>query len=358
GANSYGQLGHGRASNECLSPREVDLSELDLNLGDIVSLAAGGGHSFIVQASGHVFGCGLNNAGQLCHQKNTEITKFIPIDNLSDRNVIQISSKWDSTFALTRNHECLGWGANSYGQLGSPPTSLLTTRQPITLIPYLAQQVEAGLRHCAILTPEGYVMTSGDNRKGQLGHPPSQSFQPVCDLSNVRSVACGQHHTLALTANDRLYGWGCNKFGQLGLNPELQPNVRSPTEIPVPPGSIDGCTIVLSGWTHSAMLTGSGTVINWGRNKYGQLGVPPEQKPNGWKPEVLEDVRKVVQLELGSEHTLALLEDGVVMSWGWNEHGSCGVNHTQDVTTPRSIQLSGKAMMVAAGTGHSFAVIH
>lgn len=32
-----------------------------------------------------------------------------------------------------------------------------------------AVQVEAGLRHCAVLTKQGLVLTCGDNRKGQLG---------------------------------------------------------------------------------------------------------------------------------------------------------------------------------------------
>ena len=36
-------------------------------------------------------------------------------------------------------------------------------------------------------------------------------------MDNVRSIAVGNEHMLALTKNDEMYAWGSNSNGQLGV---------------------------------------------------------------------------------------------------------------------------------------------
>jgi hypothetical protein len=79
----------------------------------------------------------------------------------------------------------------------------------------------------------------------------------VPGLSRVKHIASGQFHTFAITDDNRLYGWGCNKFGQLGIDPTLHQTVLTPLEISLPPDSIDSQTLVHSGWSHGALLTGN-----------------------------------------------------------------------------------------------------
>ena len=48
------------------------------------------------------------------------------------------------------------------------------------------------------------------------------------DTHQVRHIACGHNHTMALTERGQLYSWGDDRHGQLGLGPtNLQP-VRMP----------------------------------------------------------------------------------------------------------------------------------
>lgn len=71
-------------------------------------------------------------------------------------------------------------------------------------------------------------------------------------------VSCGQNHSLALSNTGKIFVWGDNKFGQLGLDPTVQRFVYKPQELPLSnvqdmkgnPSSI------YAGWTHSVLVTG------------------------------------------------------------------------------------------------------
>lgn len=69
-------------------------------------------------------------------------------------------------------------------------------------------------------------------------------------VKNVVQVACGQHHTLAMTEDGQVYGWGDNRRGQLGEGPPLIPTPQR--LISCEPGAI-----IKAGWTHSAVLSGN-----------------------------------------------------------------------------------------------------
>ena len=45
-------------------------------------------------------------------------------------------------------------------------------------------------------------------------------------------------------------------------------------------------------------------------------------------------------------------------SWGWNEHGNCGVGNEDDVRVPTLIDSSSyQALLIGSGAGHSFAIV-
>ena len=52
-----------------------------------------------------------------------------------------------------------------------------------------------------------------------------------------------------------------------------------------------------------------------------------------------------------------LLASGVLLSWGWNEHGMCGDGTETDVKGPKPISKlkSMKIIEFGTGYGHSFA---
>merc|ERR1719469_618704 len=83
------------------------------------------------------------------------------------------------------------------------------------------------MNHGLLLTDEGQIYSwAGKNEHGELGrNPPNPDAEkkpaPVGDAAFKREVcvqiACGWKHCLALTQDGKLYAWGHNKAGQLGV---------------------------------------------------------------------------------------------------------------------------------------------
>lgn len=74
----------------------------------------------------------------------------------------------------------------------------------------------------------------------------------VSDLSPVREVACGQHHTVVITRDNQLFAWGDNKHGQLGIDPEKRKIVTIPVK--VENGSeVNNMSKIYCGWTHTCL---------------------------------------------------------------------------------------------------------
>jgi len=89
---------------------------------------------------------------------------------------------------------------------------------------------------------------------------------------------------------------------------------------------------VAAGRYHSLALRADGTVLAWGRNRYGQTNVPAH-------------VTNAVGVAGGGYHSLALHADGTVSAWGWNVFGQTNV--------PARVT---NAVGVAGGDGHSLAL--
>mmetsp|Transcript_10810 Transcript_10810/g.28760 ORF Transcript_10810/g.28760 Transcript_10810/m.28760 type:complete len:602 (+) Transcript_10810:36-1841(+) len=84
-------------------------------------------------------------------------------------------------------------------------------------------QVCVGAEHGILLTDAGICFTWGDNRHGQIGRQPCLKEEnktpfPVLGLlgHEVTQVAAGLHHCMALCAPGLVWAWGRNKAGQLG----------------------------------------------------------------------------------------------------------------------------------------------
>lgn len=357
GANSYGQLGLGHKSDDEIYPKVVSLENCDLKADDIISIAGGAGHTLILDKNGYVYCCGWNSKGQLGASDDT--LKFTQIDILKGFKVIQISCGWDFSAAITECGKQFVWGNNANTQLGLSksitctgiPSRLQCSQKLATGFKY----VSCGLRHSAIITKDGGLLVAGTGAKGQLGIGDDfddnnyLSLSRVPEIDNVVSVASGQHHTVVLRENGTVLSWGDNKYGQLGVNTNF-----SISFVPLEVFSNEALTSVHAGWTHSAALTSNGDVFTWGRNSYGQLGA---QRDAPHAPEKIPTLKNVAQFSAGSEHNLAVTHDGKLFAWGWNEHGMCGTGDRKDVRVPTQILSNKKVKHAFACTGSSFAIV-
>ncbi|XP_074660176.1 secretion-regulating guanine nucleotide exchange factor-like [Tubulanus polymorphus] len=310
---------------------------------------------------GELFGCGWNNKGQLGLSHCMNISQLQKVEKAPDK-IIKIACGWDFTLALTAEKQLFVWGSNAYGQLGLSSQQSL----PVPTLSPLADEVTdiaAGLRHSLLLTASGDIYSMGSGRKGQLGLGKNENKitspqKVVISDSNSTHVkftqlAAGSYHSLVLTDNGVLYGWGCNKFGQLGCDTRELISISKPLQIPV------SFTVksIHCGWTHNIITTESGAVYSWGRANYNQLGRQVSTGHCDWNIKQIPDLISY-NICCGAEHNLAVTNGGKLLSWGWNEHGICGNGNEENISKPEPVKtfIDKNVLMIECSGGHSFAL--
>jgi E3 ubiquitin-protein ligase HERC4 len=113
-------------------------------------------------------------------------------------------------------------------------------------------QVACGAQHTVALTRNGKVYTFGANSFGELGighrSAPLNAPQQVKELNNVQSIAAGNGHTLAICSN-RFHSFGLNNNGQLGIG--TFDDTFSPST-----SAIMNAQALFAGWEQTVILCG------------------------------------------------------------------------------------------------------
>ncbi|XP_028632618.1 probable E3 ubiquitin-protein ligase HERC4 isoform X3 [Grammomys surdaster] len=306
GNASYGQLGLGGIDEEIvLEPRKSDFF-VNKKVRDV---GCGLRHTVFVLDDGTVYTCGCNDLGQLGHEKSRK--KPEQVVALDAQSIVAVSCGEAHTLALNDKGQVYAWGLDSDGQLGLQ-----------------------GSEEC-IRVP--------------------RNIKSLSDIQIVQ-VACGYYHSLALSKASEVFCWGQNKYGQLGLGIDCQKQT-SPQLIK----SLLGIPFmqVAAGGAHSFVLTLSGAIFGWGRNKFGQLGLNDEN--DRYVPNLLKSLRsqKIVYICCGEDHTAALTKEGGVFTFGAGGYGQLGHNSTSHEINPRKVfELMGSIVtQVACGRQHTSAFV-
>jgi len=121
----------------------------------------------------------------------------------------------------------------------------------------------------------------------------------------------------------------------------------------------DATAIAAENWTSLALLA-NGTVMGWGWNEAGQIGQPPGQ--GDFTPAAVSGLTDVKAISAGAFWTLALLYNGTVMAIGADSDGELGDGTILTNTSKCSYQpvqvsnLSGVTSIVS-GTLHALALL-
>lgn len=145
----------------------------------------------------------------------------------------------------------------------------------------------------------------------------------IPDLKDIRQIAAGTNHVLALDGTGKIFAWGCGEQSQLGRkvlanHPEL---ALRPTSIGALPTRGAKASQIACGSYHSFAVDVQGRVYGWGLNTYAELGIPDragEDNADQLKPRLVEALRdhKVVSITGGEHHSLASTDDGKLLAWG------------------------------------------
>lgn len=158
----------------------------------------------------------------------------------------------------------------------------------------------------------------------------------------VAKVVGGYFHTCARLQDNRVWCWGSNDQGQLGVTAPAQ-HVPTPARV-----NLTDVADVAAGAYHTCALTHGGEVYCWGRNAEQQLGVTAPQF--AFAPvRVLNAPAGVTSLALGASHSCALTNSGQVFCWGSNRDGAVGVTSTANGPVLPTLVPGVSARALAAG---------
>ena len=121
--------------------------------------------------------------------------------------------------------------------------------------------------------------------------------------------------------------------------------------------NVSGClgvTRVTTGQLHACALISDGTVRCWGYNNEGQLGDGTTSTRT--RPVTVSGLTGVTVLFAGGRHTCARLSDGTVKCWGRNNYGQLGDNSTTNRYTPVTVSGLTGATSLGLGDEHSCAM--
>lgn len=217
-------------------------------------------------------------------------------------------------------------------------------------------RLSAGLSHTVYVDETGTLWAWGSNQASQLGtetqetstdlegNPIPYASQPLAVMEGVVSASAGADFTVALKADGTLWTWGGNDEGQLGTG--TTEGSATPVQV------LDQVTAVVAGDYHVAALRTDGTLWMWGSNIDGQLGTGQATEVLQTQPVQVPLNGAVLAVAAGTGHTVAILEDGSLWVWGRNDQGQLGLDPDTAALVPQPTQVTEAtgAVDVAAGT--------
>ncbi|MDR1295259.1 MAG: hypothetical protein LBK59_09975, partial [Bifidobacteriaceae bacterium] len=340
GGGGSSQLGHPYSSTG--TPTKVP------DPHDMVQVAAGANHSLAVNTTQQLYTWGGNATGQLGDGGTVDSPAALPVD-LGAEQVKQVAAGDGTSYALLQNGTLWAWGRNNTGQLGIGwATPYEASPVQVTGLGANVKAVAAGATHALAITTENELYAWGANANGQLGDGTTdQTSTPtkVAGLgNNVSAIAAGNGFSAAL-AGGALYTWGANYSGQLGTG-TLQEQ-SGPTRI-----SLTGVSQISAGSAFLVALTTSGNVYAWGANTSQQLG--NGASGNTAEPHALSSPN-AVSVDVGYDFTVAATQDGRAYAWGKNDRRQLGNTTTTDASRPVQVSGASGVAQVAAGAFHTLA---
>ena len=274
GNNTHQQQGYeskNARNKTTLFPLKVPaLNQLFDNI-EIVQITTGSNHSLFLDSNGNVYSCGSNDYGQCGFEMGTHLfsdcvePQRVPL--LYD--IIKVSSGDEFNLCLNINGRVWGFGSNIYHQLGLGPEYGDTDKVKTAIInPYLKniKFIDCGYDFSLCIDEDGKAFTFGRNTMGECGagHMNSVVDVPFCIQSTEQlkelvfvSGSGGHDHTMLITKDECLYGFGYNgecQTGNIGNPPvsaQYEPYKSTKTDIGIDEyGTIikvicDNCTTIV-----------------------------------------------------------------------------------------------------------------
>ncbi len=171
----------------------------------------------------------------------------------------------------------------------------------------------------------GRVFARGVNTNGQVGvgsgAPFVNQLTRVPGMARVTHLFYGDCTVFALTSAHRIFGWGANNYGQVGVD-SRRGTIDHPRPVVLP----RDCNVYLARSSrHSSFFA---TNVGWfssGRNMYLQLALGHRQFVRcPQRVHVTQETEMISDIYSNYDSTFAWTGKGTIVACGWNEQGQSG----------------------------------
>eukprot|EP01125_Pyxidicula_operculata_P011631 TRINITY_DN3812_c0_g2_i2.p1 TRINITY_DN3812_c0_g2~~TRINITY_DN3812_c0_g2_i2.p1 ORF type:complete len:2464 (-),score=554.47 TRINITY_DN3812_c0_g2_i2:160-7446(-) len=327
---------------------------------DVDMIACGGSHSMVF-ADNNLFCFGDNTHGQLGvggdlnHPVKPTVNPFfkrLP-------KIVALSSGLHHSMVLTEDGKLWSFGRNTVGELGIVNYFNQPTPQHITYFTKKVVSFACGTSYSMVVTEDGNLYGFGESSFGGIGNGPSEDDiampEQVLFLSDktATKVATKGYFTLVVTDEGKLFSFGENSYGQLGLG--HRENQNRPQLVV---GLAHKKVVDIScGMFHSLALTDEGQLYAWGRNKHGQLGLGTTVDHDSPHLVSFFSSKKVVKMSCGLNYTMVMTDTNQLFAFGNNTHGQLGLSNTHMQPTPQLVQSFQGYKVLSFNCGHTFTLI-
>lgn len=278
GYNSNGQLGDGTRVNRA-APVAV------AGLTDVVALAAGLEGSYALRRDGTLWMWGVMASKALFPGATVPAdpaARLAPVQLTTPEPMRALAVRYqdptDAGLVVGRSGQVYFFGRDLRSMSGIGFSESAVQVGGLTS----AISVVVGIDTAGALRADGSVWVWGSSRGGQFGDgqtgPNLFSSQPrqVPGLPVISALSFNSEHLIAIDANATMWSWGANGYGELGrpTNPNAPSQAATPTLVATP---TDVETVVAGAVANSMAMTRDGRIWSWGYNFSGTLGVPYSQ---------------------------------------------------------------------------------
>ncbi|KAI4897359.1 hypothetical protein NFI96_017345 [Prochilodus magdalenae] len=297
----------------------------------------------------YVFGLNCSNCLGTGDSQSTIVPK--KLDCLSGKKVVSLSyGSGPHVLLATDEGELYAWGHNGYSQLGNGTTNQGVS--PVLVSSNLQNkrviEVACGSHHSLALTHDGECIANAHNIMGDIpefkrGHIAGARLAGA-SVTKTASLCDVSRATVS-----RVFAWGYNNCGQVGSGS----TANQPT-----PRKVSNClqnkavVSIACGQTSSMAVSDNGEVYGWGYNGNGQLGLG--NNGNQLTPCRLAALQGlcVLQIASGYAHSLALTDEGLLYAWGANTYGQLGTGNKSNQLSPVQV-MAEKERIVEIAACHS-----
>ncbi|MEQ2244027.1 Serine/threonine-protein kinase Nek8 [Ilyodon furcidens] len=295
--------------------------------------------------------------------------------------VLQVSLGRTQKMGVTKSGRLITWEAPSVVSGETSLPGVVDQMQPLFISRFLEGQsgvtiksVSCGDLFTTCMTDRGIIMTFGSGSNGCLGHG---NFNDVTQPKIVEAllgyelvqVSCGASHVLAVTNEREVFAWGRGDNGRLGLGNQDTHNCPQQVSLPA---EFEAQRVVC-GVDCSMIISMQCCILACGSNRFNKLGldkitaaeepnpVNQVEEVNSYTPIHSDPLNseRIVYIDIGTAHSVAVTEEGRCYTFGSNQHGQMGCSSRRSSRVPylvpglKDITLAacGDAFTLAIGSG-------